>query len=423
MHILFISQYFPPEVNAPAARTSEHVRVWVQDRYRVTVLTAFPHHPTGIVRRGYRHRALMRERYEGAQVVRTFVYATANRGFLKRVLSYLSFMASACLLGPFCVRKPDVVVATSPQFFVAIAGWFLSKVKQVPFVFEVRDFWPASIVAVGALKEGFVLRVLEAVEMFLYRSAARVVVVTDAMKQALVQRGIAGEKVKVVKNGVDLSGPTWCVRDGNARRRLGLRGKFVVSYIGTHGMAHGLGSVLECAASLQALPKVHFLFVGEGAEKPGLLQLRDRMGLCNVTFLPQQPREMVPELLGASDLCLVPLRKAALFKTVIPSKIFEIMAASRPILLSVDGEARAVVEEAGAGVYVPPEDPEAMAEAIRELMSSPAKRDALGEAGRRYVAARMSREQLARLYETVLADVTGTAGDVPAPLLGKEATL
>ncbi len=408
MHILFISQYFPPEVNAPAARTSEHVRVWVQDGYQVTVLTAFPHHPTGIVPRGYRHRALMRERYAGAEVVRTFVYAAANRGLLKRTLSYLSFMVSGCLLGPFCVRKPDVVVATSPQFFVAIAGWFLSKAKGVPVVFEVRDFWPASIAAVGALKEGIVLRVLEAIEMFLYRAAARVVVVTDAMRQALVQRGIAGEKVEVVKNGVDLSSFPWRVRGGGARRRLGLNGKFVVSYIGTHGMAHGLDSVLQCAAELQELPKVHFLFVGEGAEKPGLLRLRDQMGLCNVTFLPQRPREMVPDLLGASNLCLVPLRNTALFKTVIPSKIFEIMAASRPILLSVDGEARTIVEEAGAGVYVPPEDPEAMVTAIRELMSSPAQRNALGEAGRRYVEARMSRERFARLYETVLAEVTGT---------------
>ena len=349
----------------------------------------------------------MREKREGIDVVRTFVYPAANRGFLKRILSYISFMVSACLLGPFCVRKPDVVVATSPQFFVAIAGWVLSKVKGVPFVFEVRDLWPASITAVHAMKEGLVLRTLEAIEMALYRAAAKVIVVTDATKRVLVEGGIPDEKVAVVKNGVDLSAFAAAAPEEALRRSLRLDGKFVVSYIGTHGMAHGLHTVLECAAKLQSVPEIYFLLVGDGAEKPKLLALRDKLRLRNVSFLPQQPRESVPSLLAASDLSLVPLRKAELFRTVVPSKIFGIMAAAKPVLLSVDGEARSIVEEAGAGVFVPPEDPEAMAGAIRQLMANPAEREALGAAGRRYVEASMNRDTLARQYETILAGVSG----------------
>ena len=406
MHILFISQYFPPEVNTPAARTAEHAEVWAKDGHKVTVLTAFPHHPTGVVPRRYRRRALMRENCNGINVIRTFVYPAANRGFFKRILSYVSFMASACLLGPFWIRKPDVVVATSPQFFVAIAGWVLSKIRRAPFIFEVRDLWPASITAVHAMKEGFVLRLLEVIEMALYHAAAKVIVVTDATKHVLVDRGIPADKVAVVENGVDLAAFSVASSEEVIRRRLRLDGKFVVSYIGTHGMAHSLHTVLECAAELQGVPEICFLLVGDGAEKSKLLALHRELGLRNVSFLPQQPREVVPSLLAASDVCLVPLKKAELFRTVVPSKIFGIMAAAKPILLSVDGEARSIVEQVGAGVFVPPEDPEAMAATIRQLKASPAKREAMGAAGRRYVETRMNRNRWARQYETILARVS-----------------
>jgi len=408
MRILFISQYFPPEVNAPAARTSEHARVWAQDGHLVTVLTAFPHHPTGIVARPYRRRALVRERWEGVSVVRTFVYATPNRGTFKRILSYLSFMVSACVLGPFCVRRPDVVVATSPQFFVAIAGWLLSRAKRAPFVFEVRDFWPASIKAVGAMRDSRLLRFLERLELSLYQAAAKIVVVTDSMKRELIARGIEADKVAVLKNGVDLSAfqPARATRP--VRQQLSLEHKFVVTYIGTHGMAHGLDTVLRCADRLRDEERVHFLFVGEGAEKPRLLGMRDELALTNVTFLDQQPRHVIPALLAASDLCLVPLRKAELFTTVIPSKMFEIVAMARPILLSVDGEARSVLEGAGAGVYVPPEDCEAMCRSIVALMENPELRKTMGRAGRAYVKSTMGRDTIARRYQELLADVAGT---------------
>lgn len=406
MHILYVSQYFPPEPGAPAARVSELARAWVQAGHQITVLTGMPHHPTGIVPPEYRRRVLVSEDFHGVRVVRTWIYAAANRGRLRRSLAYASFAASAALWGQFHVGRPDVLVATSPQFLCAVAGHAIARTRSLPFVFEVRDLWPESIVAVGALSAGHpVVRGLTLVEEHLYRRADRIVVVTDSFGTRLRQRGVPAHKIEVVKNGVDLDRFVPGSHDTPLRERLGFAGKFVVGYVGTHGMAHGLDSVLDVAAALRPHDRIRFLFVGEGAERQRLQARAKNEALENVVFLGALPRDAMNEVYATSDLCLVPLRKSELFQTVLPSKIFEILGMARPVLLSVDGEARALVEASGGGVFVPPEDVPAMTEAILRLAQEPAACQDMGERGRAYVKQHFDRKQLAARYLEILQEV------------------
>jgi glycosyltransferase involved in cell wall biosynthesis len=335
--------------------------------------------------------------------VRTWIYAAANRGRLRRSLAYASFAASAALWGQLHVDRPDVLVATSPQFLCAVAGHAIARTRSLPFVFEVRDLWPASIVAVGALPAGhFIVRGLTLLEEYLYRQADLIVVVSDSFSARLRQRGVAADKIEVVKNGVDLVRFVPGSRDTQLRERLGYAGKFVVSYVGTHGMAHGLDSVLDVAAALRQHDQIRFLFVGEGAERQRLQARAKSESLDNVLFLGVLPRDAMSEVYATSDLCLVPLRKSELFRTVLPSKIFEILGMARPLLLSVDGEARALVEASGGGVFVPPEDAAAMTEAILRLAQDPAACLAMGERGRAYVKEHFDRKRLAARYLVIL---------------------
>lgn len=418
MRILFLSHYYPPEVNAPANRVSQLARAWAADGHRVSVLTGFPNHPTGIVPPEYRGRPYVRrELDQGVEVVRTPIYAAANQGFLKRSLNYASYSVSASTVGPFITDRPDLVVATSPQFLTAVAGYWLARLKRVPFVLEVRDLWPASIVDVGAMRAGSApVRVLEAAERFLYRHADHIVVVTDSFVDAIAAHGIPREKISVVKNGVDLEmfrpGPP----DDAVRARLGLRGKFVAAYIGTHGMAHGLGTVLDAAARLRDDDRVRFVLIGDGAEKAALQRRAAAEGLTNVRFLDQLPHEAIPDHVRAADVTLVLLRDLPLFRTVIPSKIFEFMGTARPIVIGVDGEARRLVEDAGAGVFVPPEDAAALAATVRRLAGDPATCARLGASGRAFVERHFSRQAQARRYLDILDRVAHPARLDPVTL-------
>ena len=351
MRILYISQYFPPEMGAPSARVSELARHWVREGHEVTVLTGFPNHPTGQLHQDYRgklKRGTLRERTGGVDVVRTWLWPTPNRKSRERMLNYASFALSGALRG-MTLPRPDVVIATSPQMLVGMTGWWLAKLKRSPFVFEVRDLWPESLYASGVASERSpLIRALDRMADFLYRSADRVVTVTEAQRRDLIERrGLPAGKVKVAENGVetDLFAPMGMAA---CREELGLPAdRFIVSYIGTLGMAHGLNLVLDAAARLEReLPRALFLLVGEGASKEALERQAQERGLTNVRFLPQQPRERVPAAVNASDACLVTLREAQVFRTVIPSKMLEFMACGRPIVLQVDGQARAILEEA-----------------------------------------------------------------------------
>jgi colanic acid biosynthesis glycosyl transferase WcaI len=410
MKILYVSQYFPPEMGAPAARAAELARYWVQDGHEVTVLTGFPNHPTGVVPAEYRskiRRLVMRENLDGVNVVRTWLFPFPNRKAYERILNYSSFCASASTTGMF-VSRPDVLIATSPQLLVGLSGWWLARTKRVPFVFEVRDLWPESLAAVGMGNPDSMLnRSLGSVAGFLYKRSEHIVVVTAAFKEYLIQNWrLSPEKISIVENGVesDLFSPR--VNNADLRTELGGEGKFVVAYIGTMGMAHGLETLVQAATELQkTAPDVLFLMVGEGSDKERVINGARSQGLTNMRFVGQQPREKVPEFISISDACLVLLKKSELFKTVIPTKMLEFMSCARPVILGVDGQARKIMDQAGAGIYVEPENVAALVQVITQLAANPLLRETLGRNGRRHIIEHFSRQQTAKAYIAVLEGI------------------
>jgi glycosyltransferase involved in cell wall biosynthesis len=406
MKILYISQYFPPEMGAPAARAAELSRHWAAAGHDVTVLTGFPNHPTGVVPPEYRarfRRLVAREQIHGVNLVRSWLLPFPNRKAYERMLNYTSFCFSAASTGLF-LSRPDVVIATSPQLLVALAGWWVARSKRVPFVFEVRDLWPESLAAVGAGDGKSLLhRTLAKIAGFLYRRADRIAVVTPAFEDHLVKHwSVPREKISVIENGVetDLFAPQAA---SALRKELNVEGKFVVSYIGTMGMAHGLETILDAAAALRSTnPEIIFLVLGEGAEKERIAALARQRGLDNLRFIGQQPREKIPAYICASDVCLVLLKKNDVFKTVIPTKMLEFMSCARPVILGVDGQARIILEEAQAGLVVEPENSDALASAVRYLASNPEMAAKLGRNGREYIVRNCSRRQTAEKYIRVL---------------------
>jgi colanic acid biosynthesis glycosyl transferase WcaI len=410
--ILYVSQYFPPEMGAPAARAAELSRHWARMGHDVTVLTGFPNHPTGVVPEEWRPRLrglLYKENVDGIRVVRTWLWPLPNRKAHERIRNYTSFCLSSALTG-LDLEKPDVVIATSPQLLVALSGWWLAWWKRVPFVFEVRDLWPESLAAVGAGREGSALhRTLGVIAGFLYRRANHIVVVTPAFKDHLIRHWSVPEtKISTVENGVETDLFRVDPAASEVRRELHLENRFLICYIGTMGMAHGLETLITAAERLQtALPAATFLLIGEGAERQRIADLAAARGLANIRFLHQQPRECIPKYISSADACLVMLKKTELFKTVIPTKLLEYMACERPVIVAVDGQARQMVEAAGAGVFVEPEDSDALADAILNLAADPQQRQRMGISGREYIVSQFSRERTARNYLTVLDKLIG----------------
>ena len=408
MRILFLTHYFPPEVNAPASRTFEHCRAWARAGHEVTVLTCAPNHPNGQVYPGYRNALWTTERVDGIRVVRLWTWLAANEGFLRRTLNYVSFLAAAVAAAPF-VPAADVVISTSPQFFCGLAGFALGRAKRAPWVLEVRDLWPESILAVGAIRSPAVIRFLEGLESWAYRKAHRIVSVTESVRRPHAgARHPRGEdrRRQERRRPLDLQPP----RQGPMlARELGLEGRFVAAYFGTHGMAHRLETVLEAAKLLEHDPRIAFLLAGGGAERARLLARKEEMGLANVVMLDQQPKARMPALWGLSDVSLVLLKRTDLFKTVIPSKIFEAMAMERPIVLGVEGESRGIVEGAGCGIAIEPDNAAELASAVTRLADDPALARAMGERGRRHVTTHFDRDVLAARFERLLADLAGPA--------------
>jgi hypothetical protein len=365
MHILFLTDNFLPEVNAPASRTFEHCREWGKAGHQVTVITCAPNFPQGKVYEGYRNKLWQREDMDGIRVIRVWSYITANEGVGKRILDYLSFMVSATLAAPF-VRKPDIVIGTSPQFFTACAAWAVGKMNRIPFVFELRDLWPESIKAVGAMKNSLAIRIFEKVEMYLYHQAARIVSVTESFKCILVERGVEPDKIVVVTNGVDLSRFQPMAKDSELVARYGLEGKFVAGYIGTHGMAHALETILKTADRFRRAGRDEFRFIllGHGARKQALVEMAREMGLENVIFIESVPKEEVPRYWSLLDVSIIHLKKTDLFTTVIPSKMFECMGMGIPILHGVAGESAEMVKREGAGLVFQPENAEEIQEKL-----------------------------------------------------------
>jgi len=408
VHILFISHYFPPEVNAPANRTYEHARRWVADGHQVTVITGVPNHPKGEIFPGYENRWIQEENRDGIRVIRTWMYLGSSENVITRSLNYVLF-AFTVLYASFLAKNPDVVVATTPQFFSGVAGLIVSRLKRRPFVLEVRDLWPDSIVQLLQLRRGILVRFLETIERALYKSTAGIVVNSRAFIDHIATFGVPKERIALIYNGVDPSLFQVRERDPQLLQEYGLDGRFLVAYIGTLGMAHGLVTVLDAAELLRDLEDVIFVLIGDGADRVRLEQEIRERGLKNVRLLGLRPRSEIPRWLASIDVSLVLLRDIPVLETVVPSKIFETLAEARPVLVAGRGEIRRMIEEAKAGFVIDPETPDQLAKAIRYIRSHPEEAQARAQAGRDWVAANFQRDDLARAMARFLEEVANRA--------------
>jgi len=397
-------------MGAPAARASELARHWAAAGHEISVLTGFPNHPTGVVPPEWqpRLRGLTdHEKIDGVDVYRTWLWPLPNRKAHERMRNYASFCISAALRG-LTVPRPDVIVASSPQLLVGLSGWWLAFARQIPFVFEVRDLWPESLAAVGIGDQDSLLhQTLATIAKFLYQRSDRIVVVTPAFKDHLMEHWrVPAEKIEIVENGVEteLFAPAPPISNREIRRQLGAESKFLACYIGTMGNAHGLETLLDAASQLQNSDVV-FLLIGEGAEKQRIKSLAESRHLANVHFLDQQPRPQIPAFISACDACLVLLKKTDIFKTVIPTKMLEFMSCARPVILGVEGQARQILEEAGAGIVIEPENADALRAAIEQLSANRELGRALGQKGREYILEKFSRARSAEKYIGVLGRV------------------
>lgn len=407
MKILFFTDNFPPESNAPAIRTFEHTREWVKAGHEVTVVTCAPNFPTGRVYDGYSNSFYQTEEIEGIKVVRVWTYIVANVGSTKRILDYLSFMVSSSIAALFLPR-PDVVIGTSPQLFAAVAAWMTSLIKRRPFVFEVRDLWPESILAVGAMKKkNFALRWLENFVSFLYRQADLLVPVTNSFARIVEKEGVDPDKIVVVTNGIEPGSHKLTATRQEIRKKWGIPADaFVGGFIGTLGMAHGVSTILEAAEKTRADTSLHYVIMGNGADKQQIKALADEKQLANVTLIDGQPRQDALNVLGAVDVSLVLLKNTPLFETVIPSKIFEAMEFEKPIVMGVRGEsADIVVNKTHSGVAFTPEAADEMIDALRTLRDDPAHCARLGANGRAAVESEFRRTQLAARMLAAIEDL------------------
>ena len=403
LNILFLTDNFPPERNVPAMRTWEHVSRWVKDGHRVTIITTAPNFPQGKPLAGYTNRWYMKEDMGGVTVIRVKSYIAANEGFLKRILDYVSFMVTGGIVAMF-QKRPDILITTSPQFFCAVAGWVVSRLR---WIFELRDLWPASIVAVGAMKEGIAIKTLYWMEMSMYRAADRVIAVTKGLKQDLVDRGIPSDKIVVVRNGADTNRFTPRPKDATFVEKFGLQGKFVVGYYGTIGMGAGVQTAVDAGRVLRDRGRddIVIMLAGAGAEYDEVEKSIQEQGLTNVKLLPPFDQADMPAVWSLLDAAIVMMKDRPLFRATISSKTFEALAMGMPVIMSLPaGEATGLVDEYGFGINVLPENPEDMANAIQKLADDPALTKALGqkalEASRDF-----SRERSAGLVMDVVQDV------------------
>jgi hypothetical protein len=405
MRILLLTDNFVPETNSPALRAYEHARCWAAAGASVTVITSIPNFPTGRPLPPYRNRLYQKEWIDGIEVVRVWTLLAPNRGVVRRSIDFLSFAVSSLLAGLF--RPTDVILATSPQLLTGVSGWWLSVLKQRPWVFEVRDLWPDSIVAVGLMRPNGFIRLLQLVERRLYRHATRVVAVSEGIRDRLVAKGVAPAKLGVVPNGVDLRRIALAGPGHDLRPPPGAEGKFVAGYVGTHGMAQGLEVVLHAAKRLAGQP-FHFLFVGEGARREALQAEAREMQLGNVTFVGLVPLPTAAGYLRLCDAVLIPLKRTDQLEITLPGKIFEAAAVGKPIIVSAEGASAELVRRYDAGLVAPPEDAEALAAAIMRLRDDPALRQRLSQ-GSLALARDFDRERFA----TAMLDQLRIAMAVP----------
>jgi glycosyltransferase involved in cell wall biosynthesis len=401
MRILILTQYYLPEMGAPQNRLSDLARRMARSKHTITVLTALPNYPKGEVFEGFRGRFMMKEKIEGVSVIRTWIYATKSKLFVNRLLSYFSFVFSSLALGIWKVGPQDVVYVESPPLFLGISGFLISWLKGSKLVFNVSDLWPESAVAMGILRNKNLIVLSRWLEEFIYRHSHLITGQTQGIVENIQSR-CPGKPVALITNGADMDvfpPASQTFQPWKIRIEFGLEGKFVVGYAGIHGLAQGLETVIQVAYILARHRDIVFTFFGDGPEKEKLMRLASQAKLANTHFYPTQPTARMPEIITSFDTAIIPLRRLHLFKGALPSKIFETMAAAVPIIVSIDGEARALVEKARAGIYVEPESPQTMANAILQLYQDPDYRKSLGKNGRKYVMEHYDRREIAYQVE------------------------
>ncbi len=409
MRILMVSQYYPPETGAPQNRLSDLAGRLSRSGHEVTVLTALPNYPRGEIFGEYRGRVLVEERSGKIKIVRTWIYATKQKTFLRRLLNYFSFVASSFALGLWKVGPADVVLVESPPLFLGISGYLLSLCKKAKLVFNVSDLWPESAIAMGVVTNPWMIRGSRWLEEFLYRHSALITGQTQGIVDNIRSR-FGDKQVALITNGVDVKAfflGAEAERKRVIRREFGFQDKFVIGYAGLHGLAQGLETVLQTANLLRAQEELLFVFFGDGPEKEKLLRLAKQLNLINVRFFPSQPTTRMPEIIQAFDLALVPLKRLELFKGALPSKMFEAMAAAVPVIVTAEGEARELLSKAQAGISVEAENPEAMARAVLQIFRDEEQLKTFGRHGRQYVMEHYDREKIAREFERLLVGSYG----------------
>jgi len=404
MNILFVTHYFPPELGAAQVRIYEFARYLVSKGHKVTVITGFSNYPEGVIPIKYRNKLIRKERFDGMDLIRTWVYASIKKNFLPRILNYLSFMFSA-IIGGTVTGKCEIVFASSPPLSVGVPGYILSKLKRAKFIFEVRDLWPESAVAVGMLRSKLLIKLSEKFGNFLYAKAQKIVVATQWIRSNLIGKRVSFQKIELVTNGADVDIFQPGKKNNEVRKKHNLSNKFVVIYAGTHGLVHGLESVIKAARILKSQKDIVFLMVGEGVTKPKLIQLVRLYHLENVIFITNQTQNLLPSFINASDVGIAPTKNIEVCKGALPVKMFEYMACERPVILCNEGEARDLVMEANAGICIESENPKELADAILRLYCDKKLRDEFAINGRGLVVNNFSRKKLSAKFEQILLSV------------------
>ena len=394
MKILFITDNFYPETNAPAKRTLEHVKEWENQGHEITIITGNPNFPKGKLFPGYKNKIYTSEKKNNINIKRVWTYISPNKGFFLRIIDYLSFMISSSICGLF-TKKHDIIIATSPQFFTLLSGYFVSIFKRTPLTVEIRDLWPESIVSVGSMRESnIIIKILHRIANYIYKNSKLIICVTNSFKTELIQKGVAPEKIFVIQNGFDLNKnilPTKSIK--NIKEEHNIDKDYVVSFIGTVGMAHGLEIVLN--ASNKFNNNILFLIIGEGARKEELEKLANEKSVKNVRFISNLTWQEIINLNQVINLHLVHLIKNDEFLKVIPSKIFESMALRKPIIMGVNGESKEIVNAAKCGFDLEPEDAKGLARIINENVDKKDMLRILGNNGFNYLKENFSRKVLA----------------------------
>lgn len=405
MRIVIICHYFPPEIGAPSARLYEMARYWVNLGNEVHVVTCFPNHPTGIIPDKYKGLKYKHEMMGGIHVHRNYVYATPNKRFIKKTLGHISFMISSIVISMKKIEEPDIILTSSPTFFSMFSGYWYSIYKKSPLLLEIRDLWPAAMIELGVMKKGLITNILEKIELFFYKKSKKLIMVTKSFKDNVISRGINEDKVYVITNGANQE--LFYPRGKNEFLidKYDLKDKFIISYIGAHGISQNLSTILEVAKSLMQMRDIKFLFIGDGADKDGLKVITQKQKISNVKFINSQPKELIPEFYSTSDICLVPLKNIELFKTFVPSKIFEMMACGTPIIASLEGEAAKILNDSKAALVVKPDNPEEIKRAILKLKEDKSLYEELKKNGPSFVKQNYSREKLAQQYLDIMSNI------------------